>query len=184
MNNNSTTKTNVAIFGNVKMLVLSALFVALSIVLGKYLAFNLGDSIRISFENLPVLMSGIFFGPVIGGAVGLIADVVGSLMVGYSINPFITVGAVCVGVVAGIVANIIKTKNVPFKVYPSVLIAHAVGSMIVKSVGLYIFYSTPIPILLTRIPLYICIGCVEATLITLFLSNKEFANMLKKITAK
>ena len=59
----------------------------MSIVLGKLLVFNITDSIRISLENLPLLMAGIFFGPFIGAAVGAGADIIGCLIVGYSINP-------------------------------------------------------------------------------------------------
>lgn len=184
MNNNSTAKTKIAIFGNVKMMVLSAIFVALSIVFGKLLGINIGGGLRASLENLPVLMAGIFFGPIVGGAVGLIADVVGSLMVGYEINPIITLGAVCIGVISGVLANLIKTDKIPLKVFPAVLIAHIIGSMIVKSIGLYLFFHIPMPELLLRIPLYICITIIEGTLITLLMSNKEFTNMIKKVSGK
>ena len=56
-------------FGSIQVLIMMALFIALSIVLGKQLSFTAGP-FRISFENLTVLMAGIFFGPLAGLTVG------------------------------------------------------------------------------------------------------------------
>lgn len=64
----------IALFGNIRVMAVAALLTALSIVLGKYLAVNVTDSLRISFENLPILMAGLFFGPLIGGVVGAAAE--------------------------------------------------------------------------------------------------------------
>ena len=60
-------------FGSIQVLIMMALFIALSIVLGKQLSFTAGP-FRISFENLTVLMAGIFFGPLAGLTVGACAD--------------------------------------------------------------------------------------------------------------
>ena len=67
------------LFGSIRVMVAAALFIAMSIILGKFLAINVGGSIRISLENLPVLMAGIFFGPFVGAAVGIGADVIGKI---------------------------------------------------------------------------------------------------------
>ena len=47
-------------------MVASAFLVAISIVCGKYLAIRGGDVLRFSFENLPILLAGIAFGPLVG----------------------------------------------------------------------------------------------------------------------
>ena len=78
-------------------LCLSALLAALSIVLGKYLSIST-PLFRLSFENLPILMAGIFLGPLAGGIVGGVADLLGCVLVGYTINPIITLGGILVGV--------------------------------------------------------------------------------------
>jgi hypothetical protein len=52
-NNKSINGEKLSIFGNPKILTASALMVALSIVCGKLLAFNVGTILRFSFENLP-----------------------------------------------------------------------------------------------------------------------------------
>ena len=54
-----------------------SLMVAISIVCGKYLAFSVGEFLRFSFENLPIILSGILFGPAAGALVGIVADLVG-----------------------------------------------------------------------------------------------------------
>lgn len=183
---NSTNKTTSAakslrLFGNTRVLVISALFIAMSIVLGKVLAFNIGTSIRISFENLPLLMAGIFFGPFIGAAVGMGADIIGCLMVGYAINPIITLGAALIGFVSGFMSILLSKLNKCPRTALSVLTAHAAGSMLVKSVGMYIYFHTPIQVLLLRIPLYIGIGILEFYIIYLLLKNKAFSDQLERV---
>lgn len=71
----------IRLFGNLKVLLISGLFIALSIVLGKQLSFTMGP-IRISFENLTILMAGIMFGPLVGMTVGICADVIGCIIEG------------------------------------------------------------------------------------------------------
>ena len=49
-----------------RVAVISAFFAAVSMVLGKYLAIGVGDVLRFSFENLPIIFIGFAFGPIIG----------------------------------------------------------------------------------------------------------------------
>ncbi len=172
------------LFGSIRVMVAAALFIAMSIILGKFLAINVGGSIRISLENLPVLMAGIFFGPFVGAAVGIGADVIGSLMKGYAINPFITLGAASIGLVSGIVSMKFLRDKKLLNTAAAVMSAHTIGSMIIKSLGLYIYYGTPLNVLLLRIPLYICIGALEFYIIYLLLRNKAFSAQLERMCNK
>ena len=131
-----------------------SLLVALSIILGKILSITAGP-FRISFENLPLILSGILFGPLIGAFTGGISDLLGCILVGYTINPIITLGSISVGVISGFVYK--KRSNLLL----SVAAAHLVGSLFIKSIGLYIFYLYPIKMLLFRIPLYLTIILLE-----------------------
>lgn len=178
---NNTAAGNIRLFGNLRVLIISALFVAMSIVFGKLLAFNIGDTLRISFENLPILMAGIFFGPFIGGAVGLGADLIGCLLVGYSINPVITLGAASIGIVSGLISMKMKDKKT-LNIALSVGLAHLTGSIIIKSLGFHFLPpNTPFIALLPRIPNYIGIGLMEFFIISMLLKNKAFSGMLDKI---
>lgn len=184
MERNTTTVKSTAVFGS-RMVVMSGLLIAMSIVFGKFLAFNIGTSLRISFENLPILMSGIFFGPVVGGVVGLGADLVGCIMAGYAINPVITLGAFSIGLLSGLVSHCVFRKNHKLPaVACSVGIAHVVGSMLIKSVGMYLYYHTPLEVLSLRVPIYIVTGIIETYIIFLLLKNKAFAVQVERMCRK
>ena len=79
-----------------RVTVACALLIALSIVCGKFLQFPVGEAMRFSFENLPILFAGMAFGPLAGVLVGTVADLIGCLAVGYAINPLVTLGAAAV----------------------------------------------------------------------------------------
>lgn len=178
----------IALFGNLHVLVIAALLAALSIVLGKYLAINLGDSVRVSFENLPVIMAGLFFGPVIGAAVGAIADIVGCFMVGYALNPVITAGAALIGAVSGgIGAYAFRGRagwRGTWRVFVPVFAAHALGSVCVKTLGMMLYFGTPAAILFVRVPLYIVISILEGYVMLLLFNNKAFTGELNRIINK
>lgn len=178
---NNTVARNIRLFGNLRVLIISGLFIAMSIVFGKFLAIPIGNSLRLSFENLTVIMAGIFFGPFVGGAVGLGADIIGSILKGYDINPIICIGAASVGIMSGLVSMLLKKNNQTLNVFLSVTVAHVIGSMLIKSAGLYIYFHTPLPVLALRIPLYIAIGLLEFAVIIMLLKNKAFSSMLYKV---
>ena len=100
-------KSSKSLFINVRSLTFCAMLVSLSVILGwvgrTYFTFGGGISaVRITFENLPVIASGFIFGPVVGGIVGIICDLVSCLVAPQpSINPFITLGTGLVGAISG-----------------------------------------------------------------------------------
>lgn len=160
---------------NVKIIVRLALLSAISLILGKYLQIPIGDSIRISFENLTVILAGFLYGPLAGALCGAIADIIGCFLVGYAINPIITLGAACVGVFAGLFGRYgLKTQSLLL----SVAAAHLAGSVVIKTLGLYIYFATPIPILLLRVPTYIVIGALEYMLIRFCLNHRGLKELL------
>lgn len=179
-NDNRRTRENRRSSGAVLVLILSALFVALSIVLGKQLSFTAGP-FRISFENLTILMAGIFIGPLAGAIAGGCADLIGCLLVGYSINPIVTAGAASVGLISGLVWRGLPHTGPKLRLAAAVGLAHVTGSMIIKSAGLYLYYGYPPALLLLRIPLYLVIGTLEGYIIYLLLRNKEISRQLERI---
>lgn len=171
-----------------RLLAVSSFLAALSIVLGKYLAINIGDAFRLSFENLPVIFAGMAFGPVAGAVVGAVADLVGCLFVGYAINPMITLGAASVGAVAGIYRFLPKRdRGVSryFLIIITVIIAHAIGSVLIKTAGLSLFYGTPYEVLiLMRAFNYLIVGAAESMLITVLLTNRSITREIQRIMPK
>lgn len=184
MKNSSVVRPAVSAKISVRMIVLIGLLAAMSIVFGKLLAINIGNSLRISFENLPILMAGIFLGAPAGFLTGVLADVIGCLIVGYSINPIITLAAGSIGLIAGLLFRALAEQKLPVRVYASVMTAHVIGSMLLKSAGLMLFYHTPLAGVAPRVPLYICIGIAESTIILLLLKNKAFAAQVERLNQK
>lgn len=163
-----------------KRLCLAAMFIAMSVVIGYFCktALNFGNGLmRITFENLPIIMAGILLGPIWGGAVGLLSDLLSYFMSGQTFAPIIlvTIGATLVGVVSGVMAKYVFRKAGTLQVIASGGAAHLIGSMIVKPIGLFYIYGWAV---LIRIPIYLVIAPLEIFVICLLFKNKTF----KKLT--
>ncbi len=69
---------------NTQNLVIQALLISLCVVLTRFasvrLAFGGVEGIRIGLGALPLIMAGVFFGPVSGAVVGATADIVGYIL--------------------------------------------------------------------------------------------------------
>ena len=89
--------------------------------------------------------------------------------------PIVTIGAALIGAVSGVVSHYIVKKEGVLRIILSALSAHIVGSMIVKSFGLYVYYGWGV---LVRIPLYIVIAALEITLMCLIFKNKALSKFL------
>lgn len=169
------------------LIVILSLMSALSIVLGKYLAFNFGSVLRFSLENLPIIFSGFAFGPLAGAAVGLVADLVGCLLVGYEINPLVTLGAVVIGLSAGFCRIVMARFKSPLwlSVLVAELISHVLGSVVIKTVGLAVYYSMPfIVLMLWRLLNYLIIGVIEGALIFALLKNPAIGKEINSINKR
>ena len=159
--------------------------VAISILMGKYLAIRGGDVMRFSLENTPIILSGIAFGPGAGALVGLVADLVGCVMVGYTINPLVTLGAVAIGLISGFVPRILAKINVNgrLSLAITVAVAHLVGSVVIKTLGLAAYYDMPIVILmLWRVLNYLIVGALDGIVVHILLSRKEIDKQIKELT--
>lgn len=160
-----------------KIMVRLALFAAISIVLGKFLQIPIGNSIRISFENLTIILAGYLYGPAAGILTAVVADLLGCLAKAYAINPIITYGAATIGFLSGVFGKhgFFKKPNLIL----SVATSHIIGSMIIKSVGLYVYFATPWIELLPRIPIYIAVGALEFMLIRFCLNHRGIKELLQ-----
>ncbi len=161
-----------------------SMLAAISIILGKYLAINVGEALRFSFENLPVIFAGIFFGPIAGMTVGALADLVGCLLVGYAINPVVTLGAVSIGLVSGLTWYLLKKAALPtgLTLGVSVALSHLLGSVLIKGAGLSAFYSMPFGILiLWRLLNYLIVGALEGILLYFLIKSKTVRSAVSSI---
>ena len=160
----------------VRVLTTSAMLTALSIVIGifckTFLDFGFG-LFRITFENFPIILSGIMFGPLVGTLVGVSSDVLSYVLSSqsFAISPIVTIGSALVGFVSGIVSHRLIKKEGIARIVLSVVFSHLVGSVIVKSLGLFVYYGW---LVLWRIPLYTVIATLEAVLLVAMYKNKNF----------
>ena len=156
---------------SVRTLTLLALLIAMSIVFSRVLSISTGF-VRFNLGSLPVLLAAIFFGPGAGFVVGALADMIGGLLSGYAINPLITLGAGSIGLVAGYLWQKLPELRLGLRLQISVVAAHIVGSVIINSLALHLFYNYPWSVLVTRIPNALVLAAVNTVLVRLLLENK------------
>ena len=167
---------------NLRLLAVSAFLAALSIVCGKYLALPVGNVLRFSFENLPILLAGMMFGPITGALVGIVADVLGCVMVAYTINPLVTLGAACIGLLGGALFRLTKKLPLLWQTCITVILTHLVASVIVKTCGLAAYYDMPFHILLLwRLLNYAVVGVVEWLLLYTILKNQALRRSFESL---
>lgn len=169
---------------SVEQLTFISLLIAISVVIGifckTYLNFAAG-LFRITFENFAVILSGILYGPIIGGLTGLIADIISYLLSGqvYPPNIIVSVGATAIGVISGLVSKYMIRKRGSLQIVVSAGLSHFVGSLIIKTIGLFSYYGWAV---LWRIPLYsFLIIPFEILLLCLLFKHGEVKKIINKI---
>lgn len=161
---------------------LAALFTAMSIIIGifckTFLNFD-GGLLRISFESLPIILSGIMFGPIAGGLVGAGSDLISYLLSPqtYPPNLIVTLGCAMLGICAGVVSRYLLKSKGYARLVVSCVSAHVIGSMIIKTVGLFQFYQWAT---LVRIPIYVAIAILESILICVLYKNSSFRRLMER----
>ncbi len=172
-------KRRSSVFQNGKGLAVAAMLTAMSVLIGIFCKnfLNLGNGLfRITFENLPIILSGILYGPVVGGMVGVASDLL-SYLLSFQVYPpnlIVTHGACVSGVMSGLVSHVIvRRRGIP-QIIPSASAAHLIGSMVIKTFGLYRFYGIAV---LFRIPLYLLIAPVEILLLCILLRRDSIQRL-------
>ena len=157
-----------------KTIVTLSLFAVLSMILSRFCAIYITESLRISFGNIPIMLAGIFFGPFAGALVGIVADSVGAMLFsGLGWFPPLTISPMLMGLIPGLlapmVAKLMKKGTKGGDILAAVIFV--VPSNIIVSMGcttylLHILYGNPFLALLTaRVPLYACISVLEIIVI-------------------
>ena len=166
-----------------KRLVLGAMLAAISVVIGMFCKsfLNFGGGLwRVTFENLPIILAGVFLGPITGGMVGVVSDLTSYLLSPqiYPPNLVVTFGAFAVGVTSGLMARFVVRQRGTKQIALSAAVAHIIGSMIIKPIGLFQFYQWAV---LVRIPLYLVIAPLEILLLCLLWRQKSFRKLFEKM---
>ena len=155
---------------SVRTLTMLALLVAMSIVFSRVLSISTGF-VRFNLGSLPVLLAAVVFGP---------GDIIGGVLAGYAINPLITLGAGAIGLVAGFAWQKLSSLSTNLRLAASVLLGHFVGSMVITSLALRLFYGYPWATLAVRIPNALILSAVNVVLLRILLENRSLMKLAKK----
>ena len=111
---------------------------------------------------------------------GALADIIGGILAGYAINPLITLGAASIGLVGGWLWQTLHTLRLGQRLLLSVVAAHVVGSIIINSLALHIFYGYAWSVLAARVPNALILAAVNTVLLRLLMENKAVMAAVKK----
>ena len=121
-------------------LILMAALIAMQIILARFLSIQASDILRISFESVPIVLAGMWLGPLSGAIVALIADILGTVLSGYGIwFPPIALGPILVGAISGLSTKYVFRSDLSstrdsWKVILTVVVAGIVNSFLVGTV--------------------------------------------------
>lgn len=120
----------------------AAFLTATSIVLTRFMYFMVplggANTLRISFGEMPLMMTGLLFGPLMGGIGGVAADLIGVLINPQGAYfPGFTLSSMLWGVIPGLFSLVYKKKETYEKIYSVINIGIAVFvTYIIVSLGL------------------------------------------------
>jgi ECF transporter S component (folate family) len=133
-----------------KTLTYCALLAALQVAMARLFGLMPSEFTRFSIEAIPTILAGIFFGPVAGGLVGFVADLVGCLFSGFGYNPLFCVPPILYGVCGGLFRWMLVRKVSIWRVLLTIAPAAVFGSIFYQSwalgfvsgKGFWFFFST------------------------------------------
>lgn len=114
--------------------------IAMQIILARFLSIQASDILRISFESVPIILAGMWLGPLSGAIVALVADILGTIIHGYGVwFPPIALGPILVGVISGLSTKYVFRSDLSstresWKVIVTVLVAGIVNSFLITTV--------------------------------------------------
>lgn len=83
-------------------LVMMAALIAIQIILARFFSIQT-ETLRIGFESIPVILAGMWLGPVCGAIVAVLADILGTVIQGFGAwFPPLVLGPLSVGILSGV----------------------------------------------------------------------------------
>ena len=159
---------------HIRTLTSVALLTALSVVIGilckNFFTFNV--YYRVTFENMPILLAGILYGPAAGAVCGALADVISCLCsTNPAVIPLITVGAATVGLCAGLVSKFFIKKHGPLQYFIASLTGHLLGQVAIKSIAKILFLGMPSFGIAIGLGISVVVGTLEFLAISLIMKK-------------
>lgn len=126
-----------------KTLAVCAMLAALSVIFARLIIPMPNAFTRFSIEAIPIYLAGVLFGPIAGGVVGFVADLVGCLFSGYGYNPLFCVPPILYGVLPGLLRFLLFRKTELWRIALVYLPPVVIGSILYQSWSLATVYTRP-----------------------------------------
>lgn len=126
-----------------RTIVFMGLLAAMSIILTRLFGFMIGPTIRVSFGDVPIILSGILFGPIAGAITGITADLVGMMLRAHG-GFFIgfTISAALTGFIPGLFFLKEREGRYPLsKIILSSVTVNIIVSLVLNTLWLVIMYD-------------------------------------------
>ncbi|MGI6751425.1 MAG: folate family ECF transporter S component [Anaerovoracaceae bacterium] len=162
---------------NLRTLVTIALLVAINIVLTRIFVIYITDFARLDLGNVPLLLSGLLFGPVAGALTGGVADVMGALISGRGWFPPLTFGPILMGLIPGLLGLWYRKSPTLTKIVFIIVLGEFFASVLWKTYWLSVLYGISyFACLMARLPAIIPLTIVEIILVYILYRRlvKEF----------
>lgn len=160
-----------------RALVLLASLAALQVVFSKFLMIQATPSVRFSVDSTPIILAGLWYGPVAGALVGALADMLGTILfpTAGAWYPPLTAAYVLIGLLPGLIGRYIVKKRTLPAVAGIVVVTEAVASLIVKSLALSSLRGIPFPVQLAARILPVAVNTV-ANVTLVYALHRAFVN--------
>jgi ECF transporter S component (folate family) len=159
-----------------EMIVSIGLLTAISIVLTRFLMFEPTPNIRVTFGNLPIILSGLMFGPIAGAITGFLADFLGTTFFSpYTWFAPLGVSPIVIGLLPGLLRVIFIKRRTVGSLLVSLIPAYVLGPLLWSTFSLHLLYGTSLAVMLTtRIPVSAAIAVFEIIVTCLFVKSGLF----------
>lgn len=160
-------------------MVISGVFIAASVVLTRFFGFMVfGGAIRLSLGIVPIAMAGAILGPLYGGIVGAVADIIGAILWPQGAYfPGFTVTAFVQGLIPGLVIHraFISSKVSREKLMIYIVISMAltvlIGSLGLNTLWLSIMFKKGFWLMLpTRVTSSVLVGIINTVVLGIMLN--------------
>lgn len=175
---------------NTYALTVCALLTALSVVLARVLTLIPAETTRISLEAVPIVLSGLLFGPIPGAVVGFAADLIGCLFSPFGYNPIFCVPPILYGLLAGAVRRYVTDRPALLRTALAFFPAAIVGSVLWQSMALALVYGGDakqaffLAKLVSRSIQFALTGTVDTLIVWLLLRRGTLNAVQRRIQAK
>lgn len=163
---------------NTKAMVTLAVLTALSIVLDRLLSVPIGTNIRIHLGVVPVMLAGIWYGPIAGGVVGGLADFLGaSVLSGLGFFPLLIISPILKGVIPGLMGKLALDGKL-LKVALVVFVNAVVTALLVTPLVLSYMYGNPFwTVFVSRLPFVLLQMALEIAVVYLMIKWQKVSKL-------